>query len=56
MARDLPVVVCGIQFPDQGSKLGPLCWEHRVLAIGSPGKFMFPRLLNSPGLNPEPWQ
>ena len=32
------VVVCGIWFPDQGSNLGPLHWEHGVLAIASPGK------------------
>ena len=32
------VVACGIQFPNQGSNPGPLPWEHRVLAIGSPGK------------------
>ena len=28
---------CG-QFPDQGWNLGPLHWEHRVLATGPPGK------------------
>ena len=27
--------MCDIQFPNQGSNLGPLHWEHRVLA-GSP--------------------
>ena len=32
------VVARGIQFPNQGSNLGPLCWEHRVLATGPPGK------------------
>ena len=31
------VVACGIQFPDQGSKLCALHWEHRVLATGPPG-------------------
>ena len=35
------VVACGIQFPDQGSNLGPLHWEHRVLATGLPGKPLF---------------
>ena len=29
---------CGIQFPDQGSNLGPLHWEHGVLSTASPGK------------------
>ena len=29
---------CGIQFPVQGSNLGPLHWEVRVLATGPPGK------------------
>ena len=28
------VVACGIQFPDQGSNLGSLHWEHRVLVTG----------------------
>ena len=28
----------GSQFPDQGSNLGPLQWEHRVLTTGPPGK------------------
>ena len=32
------VVVCGIYFPDQESKLAPLHSEHRVLAAGPPGK------------------
>ena len=31
-------VVCGIQFYQQGSKLSPLHWKHRVLTTGSPGK------------------
>ena len=35
---DLFVVACGIQFPDQGSNLQPLHWEHRVLATGPPAK------------------
>ena len=29
---------CGI-FPEQGSNLGPLHWEHGDLATGPPGKF-----------------
>ena len=29
---------CGIWFPNQGSNLGPLHWEHGVLATGSPRK------------------
>ena len=28
-----------LQFPDQGLNLGPLLWEHKVLAAGPPGKF-----------------
>ena len=32
------VVACGIQFSDQGSNLGPVLWECRVLATGPPGK------------------
>ena len=28
----------GIWFPDQGLSLGPLHWEHGVLATGPPGK------------------
>ena len=32
------VVACGIQFPDQGSNLGSLHWEHGVLATRPPGK------------------
>ena len=30
---------CGIYFSDQGWDLGPLCWEHRVLATGTAWKF-----------------
>ena len=30
-------IVCGIQFPDQGSNPGPLCWELGVLATGHQG-------------------
>ena len=31
-------LICGMwdQFPDQGSNLGPLRWEHGVLATGPP--------------------
>ena len=32
------VAACGIQFPDQGQNLGPLHWEHKVLATGPLGK------------------
>ena len=28
----LLAAACGISFPDQGWNLGPLCWEHGVLA------------------------
>ena len=31
-------VACGIQFPDQGSNLGPMHWESRALATEPPGK------------------
>ena len=31
-------VACGIYFPDQGSNLGSLLWEHGVVATGPPGK------------------
>ena len=37
--QDLLVVACGIYFLDQGLNLDPVYWEHRVLAIGPPGKF-----------------
>ena len=33
----LLIAACGIQFPDQGSNLGPLHWEHGGLATGPPG-------------------
>ena len=36
--HQLLVVACGIQFPNQGSNLGPLYWEWRVLPTGLPGK------------------
>ena len=32
------VAACGIKFPGEGSNLGPLHWEHGVLATGPPGK------------------
>ena len=38
VADKLFVVACGIPYPDQDRTLGPLHWEHRVLAIGPPGK------------------
>ena len=34
------VAACGIYFPDQGSDLSPLHWEHWVLATGLPRKPM----------------
>ena len=37
---------CGIQFPDQGSDLDSLYWEHRVLATGPPGKSLSQVLKN----------
>ena len=35
-AHELLAVACEIKFPDQGLNLGPLHWEHRLLANGSP--------------------
>ena len=32
------VAAHGVYFPDQGSNLGPLHWEPKVLATGPPGK------------------
>ena len=32
------VTACGIYFPEQGSKPGPLHWEHGVLATGASEK------------------
>ena len=36
--RQLLAAACGIQFPAQRSKLGPLLWECGVLTTGPPGK------------------
>ena len=41
---ELLVAACGIYFPDQGSNLGPLHWEHRVLSTVPPGKSLKPLL------------
>ena len=41
------VAACGIWFPDQGPNLGPLPWEHGVLATGPPGKSLRPLFLIS---------
>ena len=38
MSRELFIVACRIQFPDEGFNLGPLHWECRVLATGPSGK------------------
>ena len=38
VACELLSAACGIEFPDQGSNLGPLHWECGVLATGPPGK------------------
>ena len=40
------IVACGIWFPDQGLNLGPLHWECRVLATGSPGMSLLLLLFN----------
>ena len=37
-ACELLVMARGILFPNQGSNLGPLHWEHGILATGQPGK------------------
>ena len=37
-AQDLQLQHVGSSFPDQRSNLGPLHWEHGVLATGPPGK------------------
>ena len=37
MALELLAAACGIKSPDQGSNLGPLHWELRVLATGPLG-------------------
>ena len=41
-------MACRTQFPGQGSNLGPLHWECRVLATGPPGKSLIPGLLPQP--------
>ena len=41
-ARELLVVVDQIWFLDQGLNLGPLHWEHRVLATWPPGESWAP--------------
>lgn len=33
------VMICEIEFPDQGSYLGPLHQECRIIATGPPGKY-----------------
>ena len=42
--QDLLVAACGIWFPDHGSNLGPLYWEHGILATGPPEKSLGPLL------------
>ena len=41
VAHDLLASVYGILFPDQGWKLGPLHWEHGVLANGPPHMILY---------------
>ena len=38
LAVPVSVVACGIYFPDQGSKPGPLPGEHRILTTGPLGE------------------
>ena len=47
------VMACGIQFPDQGSNLGLLHGERRVLATGPPGKSLEPLLNYQEGFPPS---
>ena len=41
------VWLCRVEFPDQGSKLGPLDWERGVLTSGPPGKSLTALLISS---------
>ena len=52
VAWELLVAACGIKLSDQGLNLGPVPWEHGVLATGPPGKspdiiLNFKKLLSS---------
>ena len=40
--QDLLAVACEIYFPEQGSNLGPLHWEHGVLASRPQEESLFP--------------
>ena len=40
---ELLIVACWVWFSNQGSNLGPLLWELRVLATGPPGKSLASR-------------
>ena len=51
--QDLLVSSHVIQFPDQGSNLGPLHWEEGVLATGPPGNFLFFFLIVPSGTDSE---
>ena len=42
-----------IKFPDQGLNPGPLHWEHRVLAAGSPGKALGPIFYEGSHVRPK---
>ena len=44
----------GIQFPDQGLNLGPLHWEHRILATEPPGKSLSCNLKFPSDSSPQP--
>ena len=48
-------VACGIQFPDQGSNLGPLYWERGGLATGSQGSPDTNTFLSSIYILPAVW-
>ena len=42
MAFKVLVAARGVLIPDQRLNLGPLHWEHEVLATGPPGKPLVP--------------
>ena len=48
VAFEPSAAACGVLFPDQRSNLGPLRWEHRVLATGPPGQSHEPLLNDIP--------
>ena len=54
-----PALSCGMQnfqFPNQGSNLGPLHWEHGVLAAGPPGKSLVGSVVKNPPASTRTFQ